>query len=170
MKNINTNLFFINSENLFVENSIPSYPVTKCSDTEFELKDLKIIISLNALHKKDELGKENDFRFDRKYKFIVRLTELSSGSFVDIFNTTLTPSVEYLDLCRLVFDKKFVLHIDNILIDTKCKGEKFETRDSDNVCVIKLILVEEEVYKNSSNATLTVQSIHPFKIIKDKDI
>ena len=167
MKNINTNLLFANGENLLIEDGTPEFPVTKCSDTLFKLEGLKVIISLNALHKKGELGKENDFKFDRKYRLIVRLTELSSGSFVDIFNTILNPNVEYLDLCRLVFDKKFVLQIDNVLIDTKCKKEKFETRDSNNICVIKLILVEDEIYKNDPNAVLTVQSIHPFKIIKD---
>lgn len=139
---------------------IPTVSAIKSSeDGVLEIASLKILLSINALerlrdpiHLNDET-KENSIYFSEHYQMRLRLTEPSSGKFVDLYTEDFCPYTSKISLCRNIFSKKEFFQFKNISVAVPTKGD---------YCVLKVLV------HHSSSSKWIVQSIHPIKLEIDE--
>lgn len=168
MKNLNTDVtFFSEAEMISPSHSgtvniygackeTPIVSAIKSSeDGVLKIASLKFLLSINALERLrepihfDDETKENSIYFREHYHIRLRLTEPSSGQFVDLFTEEFCPYTSKVSLCRDIFTKKEFFHFQNISVAVPKK---------ENYCVLKVLV------HHSSNSEWIVQSIHPIKL------
>ena len=164
MRNLNTMVFFIKEngdkeeQTLLLDNPIYEVIQANSDAKSVNLSELKLVVGINSIQRKGEPYTEGDFNFAKYYDFLIRLTDVSSGNYVDLYQCVLQPGLEYKDLSRFVYSKSFSVDFKDI--DINISTHEHITRDSKNVCVIKILLRES----GHDDKQWTVQSIHPFKM------
>ena len=112
MKNLDTNVVFFsgadalkdapeNVMNIYgMSKGIPSVSVVSLNDELYGIEALSFMLLVNAIERKEEPyhdegdTKDNTVFFDETYEILLRLTEPSTGKFVDLDSYEFTPAKE----------------------------------------------------------------------------
>lgn len=174
MNNINTNVVFFNginnsSEQLDLLNVCKGIPKVKArrslnDNNVLIIDNLSFVLSINANEKldlKDEKNSNplNTFVFNEDYEIVCRLTETTSGDFMDLghFDVSPTKESEYLNkLCRNIYSRNFICSFDNARV-------KVPPTDK-NLCVLK-INIRHKAKGTEKENTWIIQSLHPIELV-----
>lgn len=169
MKNVSTDVILFSSvdaplesqSNIFsvhgVDRGVPTVPVVYRSGDILGIETLSFLLCINAVERRDEPvhdegdAPENTFFFTHKYEVCLRLTEPTSGKFVDLDTYEIEPEVDQIILCRKIYDKKMLCQYHNISVAEPPKGK--------DLCVLKVL-----IRLCGSNSNWFVQSMHPIQI------
>lgn len=185
MKNLNSNIIIFSdvspdfdNDDLFnilgANKKVPFVPVKK-SDEEgiLIIPNLRFLVSINALESLDDDKKDGEKKpvhkdtenpdttlfFNKKYEFCIRLTELSTGGFVDLDLRPLDLE-HYDELCRKVYSKMLLFDFKNINVAKPNKDNRPKKKTYKYEYVLKFLIRRQD----SEEKLWNVQSVHPFKL------
>lgn len=173
MKNINTNItFFENVQNKADDDdflnisSVPKkFPKIKAVDlnsNSLEIEELSFLYSVNAIEKTDDNGNpihdngeeaSNTIFFAEQYEVCFRITETSSGRFIDLENFTFRADEKHIKLCRKIYNDMMVCKYQHVGVERPPEGK--------NMCVLKVLIRHIPAGVESDSIKWIVQSIHP---------
>lgn len=159
MKNINTDITFFSDVDtlLEVQKEPPLIPATYLDENILEIPTISFLLSINAIERIHEPvhdpgdTMENAIFFNQKYELCFRLTEPTSGKFIDLDTYEFTPAENQISLCRKIFSRKISCQYHNVKVAVPQKQEHY--------CVLKILV---RLY--SSNLNWIVQSMHPIRL------
>ena len=170
MKNLDTNVVFFTSAdtpkeapgsvlNVYgMSKGTPFVPVVPRGEELFGIQSLSFMLLVNAIERKEDPchddgdTPDNTIFFDEKYEVCLRLTEPSTGKFVDLDSYKFVPKEEQIILCRKTYSKMISCRYEQISVA--------KPRNDDNLCVLKVL-----VRKAAPDAQWIVQSMHPIQMV-----
>lgn len=159
MKNINTDITFFSGmdTSLEVQKEPPLIPAIYLDEDILEIQTISFLLSINAIERIQEPvhdpgdTMENAIFFNQKYELCFRLTEPTSGKFIDLDTYEFTPAENQISLCRKIFSRKISCQYHNVKVAVPQKQERY--------CVLKIL-----VRLHNSNLNWIVQSMHPIRL------
>lgn len=165
MNNINTNVVFYKTGYEYKDQQIvdlkgatnkPKVIVEPIRGEEnyYSIKELDFALLVNAIQNKNNPVKNPAEEIDLKqqYEIIVRMTETSSGEFVDLERRDLIFSTNTIELCRYIFTDIMFFSFGNIKVHKPPMGK--------NLCVLKILIK----LKDDKEKSWFVQSMHPIEM------
>lgn len=171
MKNVNTDVIFFSDVDTSVESrdktitiyganrGIPEIPTVRVDDNTLRIQTLSFMVSINAVERKGspELpahdagdSPDNTIYFSNQYEVCFRITETSSGRFIDLDTIDFVPEENQVVLCRKIYSKKMLCRYHNISVARPPEGK--------NYCALKVLI------RHSGTPSWTVQSMHPIEM------
>ena len=169
MKNLDTNVVFFsgadalkdapeNVMNIYgMSKGIPSVSVVSLNDELYGIEALSFMLLVNAIERKEEPyhdegdTKDNTVFFDETYEILLRLTEPSTGKFVDLDSYEFTPAKEQITLCRKTYSQMISCRFSRVSVA--------KPHNDNNLCVLKVL-----VRRGGSDEKRIVQSMHPIRM------
>lgn len=173
MRNINTNVLFFSGgltpsdsergtvDMYAVYKEIPSVHAKLIRDGVLGIDSLSFMISINAIeptsgpHLDEGENPKNTVFFDHKYELCFRLSETTSGKFVDLDTFAFVPQEAQVSLCRKIYSKKFLCQYQNVSVAVPPEGK--------DLCVLKILIRPAD----DAQANWVVQSIHPVRLVTE---
>ena len=87
----------------------------------------------------------------RTYEILLRLTEPSTGKFVDLDSYEFTPAKEQITLCRKTYSQMISCRFSRVSVA--------KPHNDNNLCVLKVL-----VRRGGSDEKWIVQSMHPIRM------
>lgn len=120
-----------------------------------------LMISINAIeptsgpHLDEGENPKNTVFFDHKYELCFRLSETTSGKFVDLDTFAFVPQEAQVSLCRKIYSKKFLCQYQNVSVAVPPEEK--------DLCVLKILIRPAD----DAQANWVVQSIHPVRLVTE---
>lgn len=172
MKNVNTDVTFFTTANISnnpniinlieAKKDVPTLLAKKIDNHTLVIPELNFLLSINANERSGNNPHEtidtpeNTLFFNETYRIRLRITETSSGNFLDLSTQIIEPSKENINLCRKLFFKKITCNYQNI-----CVTAPPENKD---LCVLKVLIQHVSKDPNLQSSEWIVQSIHPMRL------